>query len=346
MRRISLPGSILNCTGLCYTPARRNKHQLITKDKPTFNQVKKCIKRNRVLSVLFYPLIALHGAWLKRSQISFPEFYESVFEKVEGGSLLIRIDNFSGVFELSFKSHITKRLLQYKEYESWLAGLTSRVVDPSKDVIDVGANVGLFTVLCGNLINDDRFVLAIEPVDSALTYLKANIRLNNKNDKVMIYEGVASAKAGIFSMNVIPGMEEYSTLGDLVHPKIEEQVSIQKQVSGDTIDQLVKKYSLMPGFIKIDAEGAEHLVLKGASETLNHFHPIILSEISDFLLNAQGATSADIFRYLTGLGYSLFNAETLAPIEPGSFEGELLALPAHKKNFLSELQKDLKAFDA
>ena len=197
-------------------------------DKSNLNQVKKFIKRNSVLSLLLYPLISLHGVWLKRSQISFPEFYESVFEKIEGGSLIIRIDSFNGVFEMSFKSHIMKRLLQFKEYESWLAVLTNRVVENSKDVIDVGANVGLFTVLCADLINKDRTVLAIEPVDSALGFLKANIRRNKKENNVKVYEGVASDKTGHFSMNVIPGMEEYSSLGDLVHPEIGGQVSIKK----------------------------------------------------------------------------------------------------------------------
>jgi FkbM family methyltransferase len=315
-------------------------------DKSSLNQFKKFIKKNRALSVLFYPLIALHGVWLKHSQISFSEFYGSVFEKVEGGSLLIRIDSFNGVFEMSFKSHIMKRLLQFKEYESWLALMTRRVLDPSKDVIDVGANVGLFTVLCADLINKDRIVLAIEPVDSVLGYLKANIRRNKKENKAKVYEGVASDKAGHYEMNVIPGMEEYSSLGELVHPEIGDNISMKKQVHGVTIDQLVEGYSLSPGFIKIDAEGAEHLVFRGAFETLKKNQPVILSELSDNLLNAQGGSSADIFHYLAALGYSLFNADSLAPIDSGMFEGNFLALPAHKRDLIDELHNDLKNHDS
>jgi FkbM family methyltransferase len=315
-------------------------------DKSGLKQVKKFIKRNRALSVLFYPLIALHGVWLNHSQIPFSEFYESVFGKVEGGSLIIRVDSFNGVFEMSFKSHIMKRLLQFREYESWPAVLTRRVVVPSKDVIDVGANVGLFTILCADLINKDCTVLAIEPVDSALGYLKANIRRNKKENKVKVYAGVASNKAGHYEMNVIPGMEEYSSLGDLVHPEIGGSTSIKKQVHGETIDQLVERYSLTPGFIKIDTEGAEHLVFRGASETLKRYQPVILSELSDTLLNAQGGASADIFQHLVSLDYSLFNADSLVPVDSGMFEGNFLAVPAYKCGLMDDLQSDLKKYDA
>jgi FkbM family methyltransferase len=311
-------------------------------DKFSLNKVKKFIKRNRLLSVFFCPLIALHGGWLKRSQLSFPEFYESVFEKVVGGSLLISIDSFRGVFGMYYKSHIMKRLLQFKEYESWLAFLTRRLVDSSKDVIDVGANVGLFTVLCADLINNDRTVLSLEPVDSALEYLRANISRNKKENKVKVYEGVALDKPGHYEMNVIPGMEEYSSLGDLIHPEIGDKISIKKRVHGETIDQLVERYSLTPGFIKIDAEGSEHLVFRGASWTLKKYQPVILSELSDNLLNAQGGASADIFQYLAALGYSLYNADSLAPIDSGMFEGNFLALPAHKRDLIVELHNDLK----
>ncbi len=315
-------------------------------DKSNLKQIKKFIKRNKVLSVFFYPLISLHGVWLKHTQIPFSEFYDFVFEKVEGGSLIIRIDSFNGVFEMSFKSHIMKRLLQFREYESWLAVLARRVVDPSKDVIDVGANVGLFTVLSADLINNDRTVLAIEPVESALGYLKANILRNKKEDKVKVYEGVASDKVGHYEMNVIPGMEEYSSLGDLVHPEIGDNTSMKNRVNGETIDNLVERYSLAPGFIKIDAEGAEHLVFRGASETLKNHQPVILSELSDNLLNTQGDTSADIFQYLMRLSYSLFNVDSLDPIDSEIFEGNFLALPANKRGLIAELQKVLKKYDS
>ncbi len=60
------------------------------------------------------------------------------------------------------------------------------------------------------------------------------------------------------------------------------------------------------GIIKLDIEGAELSVLKGAKRTLESFRPLLLLELSDTALRRQGGSAAEVVALLTSLGYEIF----------------------------------------
>jgi hypothetical protein len=75
------------------------------------------------------------------------------------------------------------------------------------------------------------------------------------------------------------------------------------EVKGDTIDNLVRDFKLKPGFIKIDVEGGEYLVLQGAVSTIQNHHPVIVLECNDLLLSSCGTTSRIVLDFLEGFHY-------------------------------------------
>ncbi len=81
------------------------------------------------------------------------------------------------------------------------------------------------------------------------------------------------------------------------------KVSESIGVNGDTVDNLVRNFKLNPGFIKIDVEGAEYLVLKGAVNTIHTYHPFIVFELNGLLLSSCGATSRMVLDFLENYGY-------------------------------------------
>jgi FkbM family methyltransferase len=177
----------------------------------------------------------------------------------------------------------------------------ARHLDPARDAIDVGANVGLFTVLMARSLDESRRVLAIEPTKGALDYLRRNIERNHCTRKVAIFAGVAADQNGEFPISVIEGLEEYSSIVATPHhgPRAPDRLL----VPGETIDSLVQRFDLGPGFIKLDAEGAEYRILSGALHTLRTHRPIIVSELSEALLSASGATSRQVCGLLEAHGY-------------------------------------------
>ena len=176
-------------------------------------------------------------------------------------------------------------------------------------MIDVGANVGFYTVLFAKNLNSGK-VLAIEPTLNAVQRLYKNIHLNNVMEKVILFKGAVSDYIGTAKIKTINGREEYSTLGHWEHPSIKSENFTTYGINVSTIDDLVSKYSLDPGFMKIDVEGLEYLVLNGSKTTLENKRPVILSELSDYLLKQNGSSSVEVIRFIESFNYTVTDAES------------------------------------
>jgi FkbM family methyltransferase len=250
------------------------------------------------------------------------EFYEKIFSNVVEGSLVVSVDNIPGFYEIDVRSHLLQRILTTNEYELKISDIIKSEIDPGKDAINVGANIGLFSNFIAQLINPDNRVLAIEPTPNALKFLTANTTRNNNLEKTILFNGVATDKIGNYKINIISGKEEYSSLGDIIHPAVKDEIFESIEVIGDTIDNLVEKFNLKPGIIVIDVEGSEYQVLKGAINTIQKFKPLIVSEIDDLLLSKRNSSSVQVIGFLESYGYNIRNAENEEISSP--FSGNII----------------------
>jgi FkbM family methyltransferase len=248
---------------------------------------------------------------------------------------ILDIAEFQGFFCFDVRSHLFKRLILQKYYEPELAKLCVTYINPTKDVIDVGANIGLFSVLFGKIVDDSRKVLSIEPTKNALSRLLKNIEINGVKEKVSVFNGVASDIGGTISIKTIVGKEEYSSIGNALHPVIDSETYVMEQVKSKTVDELVLEHSVEPGFIKVDVEGCEHMVFGGCQETLKKYRPVIISELSDFLLAKNGSSSKKVIQLIEQHGYDIF--DPLDPFAiPNSKEfGDIICFPK-EMNITSE----------
>lgn len=229
---------------------------------------------------------------------------------------VVKASDFCGVFELSRNSDIFSRILINKSYEPQLVSICKKYANPEKDIIDIGANVGFYSILFAT-ISPNRRVLAVEPTRRALDRLYKNISINKASEVVEIYEGVVSELNGPVEIKTIVGKEEYSSLGEMSHPSIHGENWSTEEVSSVTLDQLVEQKSLDPGFIKVDTEGAEHLVFSKASRTLSVHRPVVLSELSDYLLKKNGSSAQYVIDLFRAQGYRI-----LDPINPYTKPGK------------------------
>ncbi len=149
---------------------------------------------------------------------------------------------------------------------------------------DVGANVGYFTILGSRCVGSTGKVIALEPAMRNLAYLYQHVSLNKANNVTIISAACSDSESLAAFSSGKNCAEGHILSGTVSEPAINEYVSVVPTV---TIDAVAERLRLQPDVLKIDVEGAELSVLKGALDTLRKSRPIILIEIhSEELLAA------------------------------------------------------------
>lgn len=280
----------------------------------------KTIIKSKIKNSAIYPFLhkIKYAKLLKKE-----EDYKDLQSNILSGNLIVKVDNIPGTYKVDIRSHITMRILLTKQYEPEIVNLILENLTQNADVINIGANIGLFTNLAAMNINANNKVLAIEPTENAHNLLLKNIKRNNNEKKVITFKGIITDKKGTFSINTIVGKEEYSSIGNLVHDSIIGENYKTEEIEGITLDELVTNHQMKPKLLIIDVEGAEFKVLQGSVETLKKFSPIIISELDDDLLKVQNTTSKEVISFLNSLDYDVNDIGGGAVIFP--FSGNFIA---------------------
>jgi len=166
------------------------------------------------------------------------------------------------------------------------------LMDKDTVFVDVGAYMGLYTVYA---CRRARRVLAVEPNPMALAYLKANVALNNCHNTIVVPKA-ASDKRGVVKLRIPrPARRGHIPTTASIVWSFEETLEID--VETDTLDNIVDEAGLdTVDFVKIDIEGAEGLVVKGAERTLRKSRTILIEIWPE---------NTWIISYLQALGYRL-----------------------------------------
>lgn len=281
--------------------------------------IRRYVSRHQILRKMLTPAVLARDAFLRR-WISRKTLDRLILEPP-----LFSVAEFLGSFYIDPRSDLFSRLLMRGRYEPILAELVRYIINPGRDVVDVGANIGFYSVL-GAKCTQKR-VLAIEPTENALSLLRKNLQVNGVISRAVIYKGVASNREGSRFINVVAGREEYSSIGGLNHPAVQGEARSQQRVAGNTIDNIVSTYGLDPGLIKIDVEGMEHEVLAGATKVLESVRPKILCEFSPEILVRNGADPECLIDYFYELKYRIIDPH-VPDLRPGTRPyGDILAVP-------------------
>jgi len=223
------------------------------------------------------------------------------------------------------ESDIFSRLAREGAYERDLIRIVEHELPRDRDAVDIGANIGLWTVFLAKTIGQGSKVLSCEPVLEAWEYLSENIQINGLSRKVILRKIALSNEEGTAQIRAIPGKTEYSTLGMNIHPNVQNERVIPQCVEVSTLDALIAETGLKPGFIKVDVEGMELHVVRGAAKTLERFMPLMLIEINKKLAALNGWKPRDLISLLQELGYNQFIDPEQPTIPPHSLrQGNLL----------------------
>ncbi|MDK4705017.1 FkbM family methyltransferase [Rhizobium sp. CNPSo 4062] len=194
------------------------------------------------------------------------------------------------------QDHIFLQLQQRREfYERELLDALASYLSPGDFVLDVGANIGNHTIYFAGV--SKCFVAAFEPNPRVVNILRRNIAANDLTSRVEVHD------IGLSDHRGVGQMVEGDFANNLGAYKLQEIVGTG--IGFCPLDDI--KLPHRPRLIKIDVEGMELQVLRGAKKTISDASPIISLECSN------GNELSLIDQYLSDLGYSCIDAFNYTP---------------------------------
>ena len=187
-------------------------------------------------------------------------------------------------------------------YEAEEIRFARSVLRPGDTALDVGAHIGFFAMQMAAAVGATGRVYAFEPFDANADLLERSLAENRFGDRVIFQRAAVGAAAGsatlTFPVETLNSGGAY-LLRDGTAPLIGHQ---KKEVPLVALDGLEIRRPVR--FIKMDVEGAEPQVIKGATRILREDRPVILSELHPTQLErASGVTPDDFLVQMRGLGY-------------------------------------------
>jgi len=153
-----------------------------------------------------------------------------------------------------------------------------KLLKPGQTVLDIGANLGVYSLSMAKVVSDTGRVIAFEPASKTATLLKQSARLNGFNHLEVDDRGVGALSGeAILSLNSLPELNQI-----LEQPAAEIDDSLDSElIKLTSLDEWASSQANLDtiSFIKLDAEGQEINVIAGAHQLLSTHSPLILYEV-------------------------------------------------------------------
>jgi FkbM family methyltransferase len=163
--------------------------------------------------------------------------------------------------------------------------------------VDVGANIGYFALQAAALVGPAGKVIAFEPTPTVADRLRENVRLNRLSN-VTVVQAAVSEKAGRATFFQSAEDPEANSLYDC------ESCGAPLEVVVLNLDEELARQNVSAvDLMKIDAEGSELTVLKGARRVMTTLRPAVVLEVNPLTLEAGGVRPDQIFDQLAEYGY-------------------------------------------
>ncbi|UYN97321.1 MAG: FkbM family methyltransferase [Enhydrobacter sp.] len=172
-----------------------------------------------------------------------------------------------------------------------------RLLQPGMVFVDVGANDGYYSLFAARKVGPTGHVVAIEPSERERLNLVRNLERNGIRN-ITVVEAALGATRGMADLRLAHGVHSgHNTLGKFAHDDV--VAASLERIRVETLDQIATDLKLTRlDFVKIDVEGAEASVVAGAGAVIKRMRPVMLMEINDGALRAQGHSAKALLSML------------------------------------------------
>ncbi len=226
---------------------------------------------------------------------------------------------------IDLSDHVIGLNIVRGQYEQDEIRFVRRVLEEGDSAIDVGGHIGFFTMQMAAMVGPGGRVYAFEPFDANADLLERSIAENGFGDRILFQRAAAGAASGTATLTF--PVETLNSGGAylLRNGSAPLAGNRKKEVPVVALDALEMRRPIR--FIKMDVEGAEPQVVRGATRLIKEDRPVILSELHPTQLERASGVTADAFlAEMHALGYRahpLRGDQRSGPAEAGPYNDML-----------------------
>lgn len=274
-----------------------------------------------VLKIILYPIrtIIAQSNLLTSFFISIQQnCYNSFINKLIPDSSFYSISKYSlvktknAVLKLSLGEYTSHEIAFNKTLSYNNAILKLIPQNEQFSILDIGAFVGEKSILFSQK-NTNNLVYSFEPNINIFNILNENISINNLTNISTLNIALGAENTIAYSGCNTPN----NISGSIISKEKTDLKLVFNEVTINTLDNLYKEktFKYPVKFIKIDIEGFEYEVLKGAVQLIAEFKPIIVTEIDDKFLKNNHSSALETLQFIAQFGYQFKHLESNKSID-------------------------------
>jgi FkbM family methyltransferase len=242
------------------------------------------------------------------------------------------------IYELDLSQGIDFAIYLGGMFERSTAIALSKLTEPSSLVLDVGANIGAHTLRLAKLVGPRGRVMAFEPTDFAYRKLRRNLDLNpSLATRVEAFHCFLTASDGSTVPNAIYSSWPLASEAGLhaKHLGREMQTEAAQARSLDSI--LAERADCRVQLVKLDVDGFECDVLRGATSLLRDARPIFVMELAPYVLEERGASLDELLSYFIPNGYVFYDERTRKRLPSAAKDLQELVVDGESMNVIARV---------
>jgi methyltransferase, FkbM family len=191
------------------------------------------------------------------------------------------------------------------DYESMLERFYRGLLSRGDTCVDIGAHIGRHTYPMLECVGAGGRILAFEPIPDLAQALRMQVESRGLSKTISIHQLALADEAGAAAFYIAVDAPGYSGLRRRVYdvPTSVREIEVQLRTLDDMVDGVIDSLN----YIKIDAEGAEWSILRGARKALERFRPVVSFEFGEASYGVFGVDPEEVHQFFLELDYLVYD---------------------------------------
>jgi FkbM family methyltransferase len=248
---------------------------------------------------------ASQRGWVTHWSLNQSKWFRGHVQPVFEPFVPVRVEVEPGVSMLLDPDDLVSRtILETGQWEADSWAMIKQHLPVGGTFVDVGAHIGTYSLKAARVVGSRGHVIAVEPNPATVEQLRGNIQASGAN--AIAVQPVACSDSET-ELDLFAAMRANTGETSLSRENAQQSGSVSAvyRVRARPLDAIIRETGVSRiDAIKIDVEGAELLVLKGANQTLDRYSPILVVEVADWQLRSMGTSAAELKEFLRSRGYT------------------------------------------